>query len=167
MKTRSMGSHHRPNEGKSNDWLTPPEILEVVGPFDLDPCASVGQPWRTAKEQWTQNGLDRDWFGSVWVNPPYGPHVWEWLERLADHGNGVALIFARTETEGFFRTVWERAKALYFLEGRLYFRYPKTGKRAPFNAGAPSVLIGYGQDGAARLERIEDIQLPGRFVRLN
>lgn len=163
---RSMGSHHRPNEGKSNDWLTPPEIVAALGPFDLDPCASRRQPWRTAETQWTSRGLDREWFGSVWLNPPYGPHVWEWLEKLAEHGCGVALIFARTETDGFFRVVWERASALYFIRTRLHFHWPKTGRRARFNAGAPSVLVGYGADGARRLGAIAVNELPGRLVKL-
>jgi hypothetical protein len=164
--SRSMGSHHRPREGRSNDWLTPPEILTAVGPFDLDPCASVGQPWPTASEMWTDRGLDRDWSGFVWLNPPYGPHVWEWLDRLADHGDGMALIFARTETEGFFRTVWERADALYFLRGRLHFHRPVTGERAAFNAGAPSVLVGYGVRASLRLKSIDREAVPGRYVEL-
>jgi hypothetical protein len=83
------------------------------------------------------------WSGFVWCNPPYGPLWGAWLERLADHGNGIALIFARTETRLFFDAVWGKASALLFLRGRLYFHYP-DGRRAPFNSGAPSVLIGYG-----------------------
>jgi DNA N-6-adenine-methyltransferase Dam len=168
MNSRSMGSHHKPNEGKSNDWLTPPDLVRALGPFDLDPCASVNQPWETAGTMLTQNGLQWPWEnGFAWVNPPYGPHVWDWLERLADHGNGVALIFARTETEGFFRTVWDRAGCLYFLRGRLYFHYPVTGDRAPFNAGAPSVLVGYGGKAYRRLKRIDREKFPGRFVNVN
>ena len=37
----------------THDWLTPPEILEALGPFDMDPCASQFQPWRTAVQQFT------------------------------------------------------------------------------------------------------------------
>lgn len=159
---RSMGSHHRPNEGKSNDWLTPPEIIKAYGPFDLDPCASVDQPWKTAERQWTEHGLESPWEGLVWCNPPYGPHVWEWLGRMADWNNGIALIFARTETEGFFREVWRRATAIRFLEGRLHFHWPVSGDRAAFNAGAPSVLVGYGAEAARRLRG----GLPGQFIRL-
>lgn len=25
-------------------WLTPPWMLDMLGPFDLDPCAAVGRP---------------------------------------------------------------------------------------------------------------------------
>ncbi len=159
---RSMGSHHLPNRGKSDDWLTPPELVEALGPFDLDPCASPDQPWATASVQWVRDGLDSRWHGLAWVNPPYSEQ-WIWMGRLADHGNGIALVFARTETDGFFRNVWDRASALFFLRGRLHFRHPKTGGRAPFNAGAPSVLVGYGE--VAR-DRLRGCPLPGKFVRI-
>ena len=161
--SRSMGSHSRPNEGQSNDWLTPPEVIQALPVFDLDPCASEGQPWQTAKTMWTvkDDGLSRDWFGTVWLNPPYGPHVWKWLEKLADHGEGIALIFARTETREFHRQVWQRASGLFFFAGRLHFHRPRTGERTRFNAGAPSVLASYGK--SAWLRRLK---LPGKFIPL-
>jgi hypothetical protein len=80
--------------------------------------------------------------------------------RLADHGNGIALIFARTETEMFHRLVWRMATALLFLEGRLHFRR-LDGTRAPFNAGAPSVLVAYGESNA---EILKNCGIDGAFV---
>ncbi len=67
----------------THDWLTPPELLATLGEFDLDPCASEYQPWRTARQQFTirDDGLTREWAGRVWCNPPYGPHAALWLER--------------------------------------------------------------------------------------
>lgn len=29
-------------------WLTPPDLVEALGPFDLDPCCEPWMPWRTA-----------------------------------------------------------------------------------------------------------------------
>jgi hypothetical protein len=149
---RSMGSHHRPFRGATNEWLTPPEIIEALGPFDLDPCAPVDRPWDVAIDHYTieDDGLAKLWHGLVWCNPPYGPDTWRWLERLADHGNGIALIFARTETRGFFRTAWDRADAMLFLRGRLHFHYP-DGRRAEANSGAPSVLLAYGDEAVRRV----------------
>lgn len=91
----------RPNTGESNSWLTPPEIIAALGTFDLDPCACVGQPWSTAETHLypRDDGLSAPWVGRVWLNPPYGPATARWLQRLARHGDGIALIFARTETE--------------------------------------------------------------------
>lgn len=86
---------------------------------------------------------------------------------MADHGAGTALIFARTETAIFFEAVWERATAVLFLKGRLHFlRADGTLPRADVgggNAGAPSVLIAYGDDDAARL-RLSGI--PGKWLKL-
>ena len=150
-KSRGIGGHQKAYRGRSDDWLTPPALIEALGPFDLDPCASVDQPWATAAEQWTEGGLDRPWHGLVWCNPPYGPQVGQWMKKLADHGNGVGLIFARTETADFHAQVWQRAASLFFFKGRLHFHHPVTGKRAKRNAGGPSVLVAYGRVATGRL----------------
>jgi phage N-6-adenine-methyltransferase len=152
MTGRAMGSHHLPNGGLTDVWLTPPEIIKALGPFDLDPCAATDAPWPTADRHYTEadDGLAQEWAGLVWCNPPYR-QVWTWLDRLASHPDGgVALIFARTETRGFVSEVWAKADSLLFLEGRLFFHRP-DGERAKANAGAPSVLVAYGSEGARRL----------------
>jgi hypothetical protein len=162
-----MSGHQRPNRGLTDDWLTPPELIKALGPFDLDPCASVGQPWRTAKTMWTKDfdGLIRPWWSDAftWLNPPFGSEWPAWVERLADHGNGIALINARTETRPFHRLVWNRADAVFFFKGRLFFHRPITGERAEHNAGAPSVLVAYGSEAVRRLERLG---MPGKFLKL-
>lgn len=103
------------------------------------------------------------------MNPPYGGPsiVGPWMARLSHHGRGTALIFARTETKIFFETVWQRADAVLFLKGRLQFHRPDGSKpradQGGGNSGAPSVLVAYGDDDAAMLERCG---LPGQFLRL-
>ncbi len=144
---KGIGGHQRAYEGRTNVWLTPPDLLAALGEFDLDPCAvSEPRPWPTAKKHYVeeQDGLSLPWENKdrIFLNPPYGPHVGKWLDKLATHGNGIALIFARTETEAFHRYVWERASALFFFEGRLFFHRP-DGQRAKHNGGAPSVLVAY------------------------
>jgi hypothetical protein len=149
---------------QKDEWLTPPEIIEALGKFDLDPCAPIIRPWDTAKKHYTieDDGLSMDWEGRVWCNPPYGDQAGKWLKRLADHGNGVALIFARTETKMFFEHIWRRADALLFIEGRLHFHHV-NGTRAKGNSGAPSVLVAYGKFNA---ERLANSSICGRYVRL-
>jgi hypothetical protein len=159
---RAMGSHQS-GSGGSDEWLTAPAVLDALGPFDLDPCAPINRPWPTAATHYTieDDGLRQPWAGRVWLNPPYaksGP----WLHRLADHGQGTALIFARTETALWFRHVWPRASALLFIQGRLYF-YRTNGTRSRANSGAPSVLVAYGSDDA---ERLRIAPLAGKFVAL-
>lgn len=146
----------------THDWLTPPEILQALGPFDLDPCASEHQPWKTAARQLTikDDGLKQPWSGRVYCNPPYGPFAARWLERCAEHGNAVAFVFARTETAVFQDHVWPKASALLFLRGRVSFRLPGGGRAGP--AGAPSVLIAYGAENATALA---GCSLNGALVR--
>lgn len=148
----------------SDDWQTPPEIVAALGEFDLDPSASLHQIHRTAKTMWTVNdqGFLREWFGRVWLNPPYGNYTAHWVRRLADHGNGITLIYARADTDWFHRLVFARASGLFFIRGRLSFIRP-DGTRPIHNAGGPSVLCAYGEVNADALERCG---LKGKFVRL-
>lgn len=155
---------HQSARMRSDEWLTPPFVLDALGSFDLDPCSPVSRPWKTARKHYTieDNGLNQVWQGRVWLNPPYGQQTEEWMRRLAGHGNGVALIFARTETAIFFPWVWARADAVLFLKGRLHFHNVK-GERAKANAGGPSVLVAYGLNNARTLR---DCGLPGACLRL-
>ena len=164
VRTSGMGGHQSAAALK-DEWLTPPDLLRQLGDFDLDPCAPVVRPWPTAAAHLTieDNGLKKPWHGRVWCNPPYGLEAAKWLARLADHGNGIALIFARTETRMFFEHVWPKASALLFLEGRLHFHHV-DGRRASANSGAPSVLVAYGSSNAATLRACA---LPGQYVPLN
>lgn len=147
---RAMGSHQSAASGK-DEWLTPPWLIDALGPFDLDPCAPRVRPWPTAARHYTavEDGLRQPWEGVVWLNAPYS-RAEVWLARLVEHGNGIALLFARTETELFHRWVWPHARSLLFLRGRLYFHHV-DGRRASDNAGAPSVLVAYGAAAAGRL----------------
>lgn len=158
----SMGSHQSAVM-QSDEWLTPPEILKAPGSFDLDPCASAARPWDTATRHFCKpmDGLAQAWAGRVWLNPPYSREAAKWLDKMAQHGHGTALVFARTETSWFWSHVWQRADAALFLRGRLHF-YRSDGKRAKSNAGAPSVLIAYGRDDSIRLR---DSGIPGQFVQ--
>ena len=160
---KGIGSHQSAKMLK-DEWLTPPRIIKALGEFDLDPCAPVTPPWRTAAKHYTvvDDGLAQEWDGRVWCNPPYGLEAAEWLSKLADHGDGIALIFARTETKMFFDFVWGKASAVLFLYGRLHFHHI-NGDKAKANAGAPSVLVAYGQDNVTALRRSE---IQGKLIIL-
>lgn len=102
---------HESPTARTTTWLTPRHILDPLGHFDLDPCAAAG--WTTAEYHYIlpTDGLRESWHGRVWCNPPYGAEAWRWLNKLADHGDGIALVFARTDIVGFDRAVWQRADA--------------------------------------------------------
>lgn len=146
-------------------WLTPQDIKLPLGRFDLDPCAApVPRPWDTADEMWTlpHDGLAHPWSGRVWLNPPYGKHTAAWLKKLAEHGCGTALIFARTETRMFRDSVWPKASAVLFLEGRPHFHHA-DGSRARGNSGGPLMLIAYGHFDCVQLGTSG---LKGKFIQL-
>jgi hypothetical protein len=163
----SRGIHTKPVRGHTNDWLTPPAIIHALGTFDLDPCACPGQSKmsRTAVKMIAppSDGLSVKWKGRVWLNPPYGDSLTPWIKRLAEHGNGIALVPARTEVESWFWPyVWEAADAVLFIRGRLYF-YRPDGTKAKGNAGHGSVLVAYGQENT---EILSVCEVRGRYVRL-
>lgn len=158
-----MAGIHKPTMQK-DEWLTPPEILDQLGRFDLDPCHPINAPWVRVPEYFTieDDGLRQEWHGRVWLNPPYGLEAAKWLDKLSSHGNGIALIFARTETAMFFDHVWDKADALLFIKGRLFFHHV-SGDRAKSNSGAPSVLIAYGKDNA---QILSSCGIEGKFIDL-
>src|SRR6266436_2848811 len=96
--------------------------------------------------------------GRVWLNPPFDRYkVGRWIGRLADHGDGTALLHACTETE-WFRICWQNATAILFMAKRLIFVKPdgtpcttKGGEVA--NSGAPPVLVAFGDYDAVRLRK--------------
>jgi hypothetical protein len=162
LQTPGIGSHHSATS-KTDEWLTPPSITTELGPFDLDPCSPINRPWPTAAKHYTieDNGYAKPWEGRVWLNPPYSEAA-RWMNRLAHHGHGTALIFARTETAAWHDYVWPHASGILFLRGRLNFHFV-DGRRADANAGAPSALIAYGHDDSIRLA---DCSIPGYYVPL-
>jgi hypothetical protein len=108
------------------------------------------------------DGLLKEWFGRVWMNPPYGRQTEEWMTKLMEHGNGIALIFARTETEMFFKTVWNVANSVFFFKGRLFF-YSVNGVQAKSNSGAPSCLVAFGDN---NVDAIMESGLSGKHIYL-
>ncbi len=150
---KSMGSHQC-SRMQTDVWLTPPAIIRALGPFDLDPCCPLTMPWKTAGQSFAlplTDGLQANWFGRVWLNPPYSREAVKWLDKLATHGHGTALIFARTETSWFRRSVWRKASAILFMHGRVSFHH-LNGEHAKANSGAPSCLVAYGEKDAALLK---------------
>lgn len=155
-------SFERIKNGK-DEWLTPPNIIKSLGEFDLDPCSPINRPWATAKNHYTieDDGLRKPWFGRVWCNPPYGNQTRLWLKKCVEHGNCIVLTFARTETKMFFEHIWNAADAILFFRGRIKF-FHVTGEQGD-SAGAPSVLIAYGNKNA---EALKHSALDGKFIQL-
>lgn len=149
-----MKAHQKPI-GDEDEWLTHPSIWQPLGPFDLDPCASIVRPWEIAPKCYTvsDNGLRQAWEGRTWVNPPFNrykrPH---WMKKAAEHGNGLLMIPGATETDAFYKFVWEHpnAKAVCFMRSRPHYCYT-CGKVAKFNSGTAMVIVAYSAFDAQKL----------------
>jgi hypothetical protein len=135
---------------ESNEWYTPPDLVETIsdalGGISLDPCSnSEGEPNIPAEEHFTEadDGLTREWHGTVYMNPPYGDDIGNWTSKLMMEyeagrvDEAIALVPSRTDT------MWFRVLKNYprcFLYGRLKFSGHENS--APF----PSMLVYFGKD---------------------
>ena len=158
-----VGFDRLPADLTTNSWYTPPEIVESLGPFDLDPCADFDMPWSTAKVMLTkkENGLTTPWGKRdfVFMNSPYtsnkedGTDIGDWQDKLAAHpGGGISLMFARVDTKWFHRTVLNHpnATSMVMSEGRLKFCRHDGSQDKPAPVG--SVFVAYGKKADARLK---------------
>jgi len=162
------------NEGDKDEWFTPPHIIEPLQPFDLDVCSNKLRRFVTADKYFTfpeQDGLKEKWFGHVWMNPPYKRGIIElWMELMANHNDGIALIFARTDTQWFQKFVFQRANSIYFIKGRLKFYETIISEKcivtqqAKNCAMAPSVLVGYGNMALKKLKKYNAVD--GKLILL-
>lgn len=83
------------------------------------------------------------------------------VEKLKHHGNGIALLFARTETRGFFDHIWDDADSILFIKRRVKFI------KRDFSGGgastAPSVLVAYGKNNT---EALKQSKIEGKLIQL-
>lgn len=150
-------------KSRTDEWYTPPRIIEALGEFDLDPCAPSHE-FYTARQCYTKedDGLLLPWEGRVFLNPPYrSPVIGQFMKKMAVHGNGIALVFNRMDTALWHDVIFPSATAMLILRGRLRFIDEKGNEGD--SAGCGSVLIAYGEDNAVRLLASG---LDGKYIRL-
>jgi hypothetical protein len=160
----SKGFTHESTYNESKEWYTPRKIFDALGlEFDLDPCSPGANvvPWIPAAQHFTcqDDGLVKRWTGRVWLNPPYGSDTPKWMCRLAEHGDGIALVFARCDTQ-WFHDYGVRADAICFIKGRIQFvkaqdavAYAEGRQNPKDSCGAGSMLLAFGNDNAEALYR--------------
>jgi phage N-6-adenine-methyltransferase len=140
-------THESP--GKSVEWYTPSWVFDRLGmTFDLDVCSPGAEKTSVpATRHYTivDDGLTSPWFGTVWMNPPY-TGIRPWTQKLAAHGDGIALVFARTDT-AWFQEAAASATLLCFVARRISFINGDTGRPAG-SPGTGSVLIAFGDKAA-------------------
>lgn len=160
-----MNTEFEKSANTTDEWYTPKEIINALGKFDLDPCAPVAPLWQTASVMYNKsdNGLSKQWSGRVWLNPPYSrPLIEQFVKRLAEHGNGIALLFNRCDTAMWQDIIFKNATAVKFLRNRIRF-YRPDGSRGD-SPGCGSVLIAFGEDNA---EALKNSPIDGKYMRVN
>lgn len=126
----------------TDTWLTPLNLIkDIGGEFYLDPCAFPNHRTATHLISLPDDGLATQWFGRVWCNPPYSD-VEPWLEKMLEHGNGVALVFARMGTKWAQRQI-PKCYAVQFLKRRVKFL--KADGSEGNQPSCDSMLLYYGE----------------------
>ncbi len=134
------------------DWATPPPFLEWLAERfgfepDLDPAAAAHNTKAPHYFTEAQNGLFQNWFGKVWINPPFGAALPTWIDKciLESQRDEVECVFclipARTDTKYFHEKIARHASYIYFVKGRFEFRFDSEIKNPKGCALFPSMLV--------------------------
>ncbi|MBL8471354.1 MAG: hypothetical protein JNM98_06100 [Rhodocyclaceae bacterium] len=123
------------------EWYTPAWVFDAV-------------PARVKLTR-LEDGLNRDWAGRVWLNPPYGPDTGRWVARLAAHGDGIAMVFARTDA-AWCQAAMQSATAILFMRGRVEFIPGAENRHKRGRCGAATMMLGWGAECATALTRMRD-----------
>ena len=126
---------------KKMDWETPQAFFDELNlefSFTLDACATPENAKCKSFFTIYDDALKQDWFGNVWMNPPYGRSIGKWIRKAyleVQVGNAdlvVCLIPARTDT-AYWHDYCMKGE-IRFIRGRLCF---SNAGRAPF----PSAIV--------------------------
>lgn len=154
-----MNDHEKKTafSSKSGEWRTPRALFtrlnKLYGPFALDAAATKRNALCSRFYTKEDNALVQQWRGRVFLNPPYGRGVGEWvakahLESQQSYNVGVAcLLAARTDTAWWHDYVMQAAEVL-FIRGRL--RFSGHTDAAPF----PSVVVLFSEKTLADNENV-------------
>lgn len=137
----------------SNEWYTPTEYIEsarkVLGVIDLDPasCEEANKVVKASKFYTAQDdGLQYDWPGKVWLNPPYGGLTGKFVKKLVDQyeagitTEAILLINSHATDTDWFQLLWDYV--LCFTDHRINFYGPNGKKGNGSTHGSIFVYLG-------------------------
>jgi len=117
----------------NNEWSTPQDLFDALNEefgFSLDVCA---QKWNHKCEKYyCSDSLERPWWGTCWMNPPYGREIGAWVKKAYETslsgGTVVCLVPSRTETAWWHDYCMNGT--VRFIRGRVWFTSEdgKTGR---------------------------------------
>jgi len=139
----------------SDDYYTPPEFFKDLGlQFDIDVAAPIGGcDWIPANKYFDQltDGLTSDWYGSVFMNPPFSQTVL-WIKKFTEHGCGVAIIPATRAH--WFNQLWKDPNISFAIpeQDKTLFRFIHKGKRV--GVFMPVIIIAIGNINCEALSKV-------------
>lgn len=146
-----------------NEWYTPARYVElartVLGHIDIDPASNDhAQKTVKATTYYTQetNGLDKEWHGKVWMNPPYSnPEIQKFTAKIAEEYKSgrttEAIVLTNNSGDtGWHHALCEAAACWCVTRGRI--RFESTTRDS--GAGAMGQIFFYFGDDK---ERFKDV----------
>lgn len=142
---------------------TAKDLFEALGEFDLCPTGVPFGP-RPGPEE-LRKRWELPYEGRIWLNPLSSPQTVKWLQRLANHGNGIAVVRASTDTVWFHDLVLNQATAITFLKRRIRLHQdPVPGVQV---TPVAACLAAYGRENADALHKATaERKTDGRTIAL-
>lgn len=127
-----------------NEWYTPELHISmaraVLGDIDLDPASSeIANKAVQAARFFSidDNGLDKEWAGRIWLNPPYAqPAISHFADKMVTEWESGRVEAAVVLTHNYTDTAWfqklaRAATAICFTRGRVRFVSPAGDLASP------------------------------------
>ena len=149
---------HVTNNSKDDEWYTPAKYIEsareVLGRIDLDPASNdFANKTVKADRYFTEesNGLEQEWSGNIWMNPPYSTALLsQFADKLISSNFSQAIVLVNNATEtAWFEKMISKASAIVFHKGRIRFVKRDGEHGAPLQGQA---FIYYGDNAERFLE---------------
>lgn len=143
------------SKGGSDHYYTPKYIFDALKcNFDLDVAAPIDRSfcYVPAKKFITENSLDQEWKGFIWMNPPFSGRNGKdlWLNKMYNHGNGIAFIPDRTSAPWWQKHA-AKSDCVLFINGKInMIRSDGSEAKQPGNG---TCLFGYGENAVEILKQ--------------
>ena len=149
-----MGHKRNHNLELIDEHYTPLWVFEALAvEFDLDVAAAmdITKSNVPAKHWFNEetNGLEQEWFGNVWMNPPYSKMT-PWANKFREHKQGIAIM--PVSRSRWFEAMWQEADGITITPHNLKFdRVNEKPKTIAFQ----TVIVAFGKENVEALKRLE------------